>query len=133
MKYLLDTHTFLWAIGQSNDLPEKVIKELKNPNNEVYVSAITFWEISIKVRIKKLDLGGIQIEDLITFAEKMDFQVIDLTPEEASIYVNLAENTHNDPFDRMLIWQCIRRNMTIVSKDIEFDKFKDYGLKILWK
>jgi PIN domain nuclease of toxin-antitoxin system len=133
MKYLLDTHVFLWAIGQSKDLPEIVIKELKNPNNEVYVSAITFWEISIKIRIKKLDLGGIQIEDLIPFAEKMDFQVIDLTPEEANTYVNLAENTHNDPFDRMLIWQCIRRNMTIVSKDIEFEKFKDYGLKILWK
>ena len=133
MKYLLDTHAFLWAIGQSKDLPEAVVKELKNPNNEVYVSAITFWEISIKIRIKKLDLGGIQIEDLIPFAEKMDFQVIDLTPEEANTYVNLAENTHNDPFDRMLIWQCIRRNMTIVSKDIEFEKFKDYGLKILWK
>ena len=133
MKYLLDTHTFLWAIGQSKDLPEEVMKELKNPNNEVYVSAITFWEISIKIRIKKLDLGGIPSEDLISLAEKMDFQVIDLTPEEANTYIDLAESTHNDPFDRMLIWQCIRRNMTIVSKDIEFAKFKDYGLKILWK
>jgi PIN domain nuclease of toxin-antitoxin system len=133
MKYLLDTHAFLWAIGQSKDLPEEVMKELKNPNNEVYVSAITFWEISIKIRIKKLDLGGIPSEDLISLAEKMDFQVIDLTPEEANTYTDLAENTHNDPFDRMLIWQCIRRNMTIVSKDIEFAKFKDYGLKILWK
>jgi PIN domain nuclease of toxin-antitoxin system len=133
MKYLLDTHAFLWAIGQSKDLPEEVMKELKNPNNEVYVSAITFWEISIKIRIKKLDLGGIPSEDLISLAEKMDFQVIDLTPEEANTYIDLAENTHNDPFDRMLIWQCIRRNMTIVSKDIEFTKFKDYGLKILWK
>jgi PIN domain nuclease of toxin-antitoxin system len=87
MKYLLDTHTFLWAIGQSNDLPEKVIKELKNPSNEVYVSAISFWEIAIKVRIKKLELRGIQIEELIPFAEKMDFQVIDLTPEEVNIPV----------------------------------------------
>jgi PIN domain nuclease of toxin-antitoxin system len=133
MKYLLDTHAFLWAIGQSKDLPKEVMKELKNPNNEVYVSAITFWEISIKTRIKKLDLGGIPSEDLISLAEKMDFQIIDLTSEEANTYIDLAENTHNDPFDRMLIWQCIRRNMTIVSKDIEFAKFKDYGLKILWK
>jgi PIN domain nuclease of toxin-antitoxin system len=133
MKYLLDTHAFLWALGQSKDLPEEVSRELKNPNNEVYVSAVTFWEISIKTRIKKLDLGGIPSEDLLSLAEKLDFQVIDLTPEEANTYVNLAENTHNDPFDRMLIWQCIRRNMTIISKDIEFIKFKDYGLKVLWK
>lgn len=133
MKYLLDTHAFLSALAQSKDLPEEVSKELKNPNNVVYVSAITFWEISIKTRIKKLDLGGIPSEDLLSLAKKMDFQAIDLTPEEATTYVNLTENTHNDPFDRMLIWQCIRRNMTIISKDIEFAKFKDYGLKILWK
>jgi len=132
MKYLLDTHAFLWAIGQSSSLPEIVIRELKNPKNEVFVSAITFWEISIKTRIKKLDLGGIPQEDLVSLAEKMDFQVIDLTPEEANTYASLSESTHKDPFDRMLIWQCIQRNMTIISKDIEFEKFKDYGLKMLW-
>jgi PIN domain nuclease of toxin-antitoxin system len=133
MKYLLDTHTFLWAIGQSNDLPEKVLKELKNPNNEIFISAISFWEISIKTRIKKLDLGGIPIKDLISLAEKMDFQLIDVTPEEAATYINLAEDTHNDPFDRMLIWQCLCRNMTMVSKDIAFEKFKEYGLRLLGK
>lgn len=132
MKYLLDTHAFLWAIGQSASLPEVVINELKNPENEVFVSAITFWEISIKTRIRKLDLGGIPQEDLLPLAEKMDFQVIDLTPEEANSYANLTENTHNDPFDRMLIWQCIQRNLTMISRDIEFKKFKNYGLKLLW-
>jgi len=48
-------------------------------------------------------------------------------------YCNLSESTHTDPFDRMLIWQCIRRSMTIVSKDREFGKFEPYGLKVLWK
>jgi len=133
MKYLLDTHTFLWAVTQSKNLPEKVLQAIKNSTNEVFVSAITFWEISIKTRINKLDLGGLPLEDLITLAEKMDVQLIDLTPEEAITHNNLLENTHNDPFDRMLIWQCIKRNMTMVSKDTEFKKFKDYGLKILWK
>jgi PIN domain nuclease of toxin-antitoxin system len=132
MRYLLDTHAFLWAIGQSSSLPEKVVKELKNQENEVFVSAITFWEISIKTRIKKLDLGGIPQEDLVSLAEKMDFQVIDLTPEEANTYANLSENAHRDPFDRMLIWQCIQRKMTLVSKDVEFQKFKEYGLKLIW-
>jgi len=133
MKYLLDTHAFLWSISQSMDLPEKVVLAIKNPNNEIFVSAVTLWEISIKTRIKKLDLGGLPIEDLLRLSEKMDFQLIDLTPEEANSYVNLTENTHKDPFDRMLIWQCIRRNMTIISKDAEFKKFKVHGLKVLWK
>jgi len=132
MKYLLDTHVFLWALTQTKNLPKKVIQAIKDPNMEVYVSAITFWEISIKTRLRKLDLGGLPIEDLIMLTKKMDFQILDLTPEEANTYCNLAEETHTDPFDRMLIWQSIRRNLTIVSKDSEFDKFIPYGLKILW-
>jgi len=133
MNYLLDTHAFLWAITQSKDLPQKAIKALKNPHNDVFVSAITFWEIAIKTRIKKLDLGGLAIKDLIALAERMDFKLIELNPEEASSYGELAENTHNDPFDRMLIWQAIKRNMCMVSKDKEFEKFKAYGLNLLWE
>lgn len=133
MKYLLDTHAFLWAVSQSKDLPEKVYQVIKNPNNDVFVSAVTFWEIAIKSRIKKLDLGGLSAEDLISLAEQMDFQLIALTPEEAVSYANLNEDTHFDPFDRMLIWQCIRRHFTMVSKDSAFEKFQDFGLKILWK
>jgi PIN domain nuclease of toxin-antitoxin system len=133
MKYLLDTHTFLWTITQSKALPEKVIRAIKNPDNEIFVSAVTFWEISIKTRLKKLDLDGLPIEDLISLAEKMEFQIIELTSEEAYSYGNLDENTHKDPFDRMLIWQSIRRNMTLISNDSEFYKFKGCGLKLLWE
>ncbi len=133
MKYLLDTHTFLWSVAQSEVLPDKVQRAIKDPDNEIFISAVTLWEISIKVRIKKLDLGGLPIEDLILLAEEMDFQLIGLTPEEAHTYGDLAENTHHDPFDRMLIWQSIRRSMTIISKDAEFRKFKEFGLKVLWK
>lgn len=133
MKYLLDTHTFLWTITQSQALPKKVIQAVKNPNNEIFISAVTFWEISIKTRLKKLDLDGLPIEELLSLAEEMDFQLIDLTSEEANSYVNLDEDTHKDPFDRMLIWQSIRRNMTLISNDSRFDKFRVCGLKLLWK
>ncbi|OHD69877.1 MAG: DNA-binding protein [Spirochaetes bacterium RBG_16_49_21] len=133
MKYLLDTHTFIWTITQSKALPEKVIQAIKNPNNEIFVSAVTFWEISIKTRLKKLDLDGLPMEDLLSLAEEMDFQLIDLTSEEANSYGNLDEDTHKDPFDRMLIWQSIRRNMTLINNDSEFDKFRVCGLKLLWK
>jgi PIN domain nuclease of toxin-antitoxin system len=78
-------------------------------------------------------MEGLQIEELCDLAEKMDFELISLTPEEAIGYINLSEKTHKDPFDRMIIWQCISRNMTMISKDSEFKKFKTFGLKILWK
>ncbi len=132
MNYLLDTHTFLWTISSTGNLSKKAQEVIKNPKNEIYVSAVSFWEISIKTRLKKLNLDKIEPEELLTLSEKMDFQVISLTAEEAITYHKLKEETHNDPFDRMLIWQSISRNMTIISKDQEFYKFVPYGLQLIW-
>jgi PIN domain nuclease of toxin-antitoxin system len=132
MNYLLDTHTFLWTVSSTKDLSKKALEIIKNPKNEIYVSAVSFWEISIKTRLKKLNIDKIEPEELLPLAEKMDFQVISLTPEEAITYHKLKEETHNDPFDRMLIWQSISRNMTIISNDQEFHKFVPYGLKLVW-
>lgn len=77
---------FSWCITQSDKLPGKVRKAIQDPHNEIFISAVTFWEISIKSRLNKIDLGGLPIEDLIQLAEKMDFQCINLTPEEANTY-----------------------------------------------
>lgn len=133
MKYLLDTHTFIWSIAQSTLIPEQVQRELRNPGNEVFVSAVNLWEISIKTRLKKLDLGGLNVGDLIGVAEETGFRLIGLSPEEAATYEALGEDTHFDPFDRMLIWQAIHRNLTMVSRDAEFEKFVPHGLQLLWK
>ena len=132
MKCLLDTHTFLWALTETNKLSRKAIDVIKNPRNEIYVSSITFWEISIKTRIKKLDLDDIVPEDLIPLAEKMEFELISLAPEEAITYHKLDEAKHKDPFDRMLIWQSISRDLVLISKDKEFKNFLPFGLKLLW-
>ena len=132
MNYLLDTHTFLWAVSETKNLSKKVVETLKNQKNNIYVSAVTLWEISIKIRIKKLNIGTLEPEELISLAEQMDFELISLTPEESISYHNLLENTHKDPFDRMLAWQSISRNMVLISKDQELKKITKYGLKILW-
>ncbi len=132
MKYLLDTHSFLWALSETKNLSKKARETIKSPANDIYVSAVSFWEISIKTRIKKLDLDSLKPEELIPLAEKMKFELISLTPEEAITYHNLANQAHKDPFDRMLIWQSISRNMGLISKDREFRKFTQFGLKLLW-
>ncbi len=108
------------------------MKIIRNPDNGIYVSAVTFWEIAIKSRIGKLDLDGLMPDDLLPIAEEMEIQLIGLTPEEAISYGNLKESSHNDPFDRMLIWQAIRRDMVMISKDREFQNFIKYGLKLVW-
>lgn len=132
MNYLLDTHTFLWTVSNSEKLSKKAIEVIKNPKNEIFVSSISLWEISIKIRINKINLDTLKPEDLLTIAEKMNFQTINLSAEEAISYHELVESSHNDPFDRMLIWQSISRKYTLISKDKEFPKFIPYGLKLLW-
>jgi len=133
MRYLLDTHVFLWKVANSERIPAKVLAETENPDNEIFISAVSLWEIAIKTRVGKLDLGGISTDDLIPLASEMGIATLSLIPNEAVTYAKLKEPTHNDPFDRMLIWQAISRKLTLVSGDTEFRRFKKYGLKLLWK
>ena len=80
---------------------------------------------------------GVQVSPesstLVEAAESMGFIALALTPVEAATSSELFEDTHFDPFDRMLIWQAIQRDMTLVSKDPEFTKFKADGFSLLWK
>jgi PIN domain nuclease of toxin-antitoxin system len=132
MKYLLDTHTFLWSIYKTEELSKRTIGIIKNEDNEIFVSTISLWEIAIKVRLNKLELHGIHIKELPGIIEKMDYEIVDMQTEDAIEYSLLKEDTHNDPFDRMLIQQSINRNMIMISKDREFKKFVPYGLKLIW-
>jgi PIN domain nuclease of toxin-antitoxin system len=132
MNYLLDTHIFLWTVASSDKLPKNVQKTITNLNNEIFVSAVTFWEIAIKFRLGKLDLGGLNPSEFLRIAEEMEFQTINLSAEESSSYFQLKEEHHKDPFDRMLVWQAIQRNLTIISKDRKLEQFSDFGLMIYW-
>jgi PIN domain nuclease of toxin-antitoxin system len=131
MNCLLDTHAFLWLIGSSQQLSEKVKLIVKNKNNNIYVSALTFWEIAIKVGIKKLTVSGFGPEDLPEIAKKSNLEII--TPnavEFASCHLLEIKKDHKDPFDRMLIWQALKRDLSILSCDNHFQKYK--GLKVIW-
>ena len=133
MKLLLDTHTFIWAYSEPKQLPALAGATITNPNNEVFVSAVSFWEIAIKIAIGKLKPIGHHPTKLVQVAESLGIKPISLLPEEAATYVNLTENTHFDPFDRMLIWQAISRKLTLISNDSRFERFVPEGLKLLWK
>ena len=106
---------------------------ITDASNEVFVSAVSFWEIAIKITIGKLKPVGHHPAKMVQVAESLGMKPIPLLPEEVATYVNLAENTQFDPFDRMLIWQAINRKMTLVSGDSQFRHFIPDGLKLLWK
>lgn len=133
MRLLLDTHAFLWAYSEPAKLPAATRKAISDPVNEVFVSAVSLWEISIKIYIGKLKPIGRHPSKLIQIAQSMDITPIPLLPAEAVDYVKLKNKEHRDPFDRMLIWQAISLKLTLISGDKEFKKFDKDGLKILWK
>ncbi|MCT8335904.1 type II toxin-antitoxin system VapC family toxin [Leptospira sp. 85282-16] len=132
MTFLLDTHALLWVIGDSKQLSKKITTIVQDQENQIFVSVISLWEISLKFKLGKLKLSGFKPEDIPKLLEKLNIGIIELNQEEASSYHNLKEDFHKDPFDRMLIWQCISRKLTFISKDSEIKKYKISGLKTIW-
>ena len=132
LKLLLDTHTLLWAIGKTGELSKTVIQEIKNPNNEIFVSAVSLWEIALKSSIGKL-IVDFDVKDIPKYCNKMEFELIPLEPTDALSCVQLPQkNNHKDPFDRMLIYQCIKNDYTLISKDEKIKVYKKDGLKLIW-
>ena len=132
-QYLLDTHTFIWSIVDKNKLSEIALKTVQDSNNQLFISAVSFWEIAIKHSKGKLDLENFHIQNLLDYCRRLMIKQIPLLPEEAINYSNFpfAEN-HKDPFDRMLIYQCIANNYILVSKDSKMAVYKENGLKCIW-
>ncbi|MCW7494720.1 type II toxin-antitoxin system VapC family toxin [Leptospira sp. 2 VSF19] len=132
MAYLLDTHALLWVIGDSKQLSKKITTIVQDQENQIFVSVISLWEISLKFKLGKLKLSGFKPEDIPKLLEKLNINIIELNQQEASSYHHLKEDFHRDPFDRMLIWQCISRKLTFISKDSEIKKYRISGLKTIW-
>lgn len=113
-------------------LSVKVRRILEDTNNRVLVSAISFWEISLKYGLGKLDLQGIAPDQLPTLTTQTGFELIGLLPEESATYHQLQANWHRDPFDRMLIWQAIKNNFTLITRDSHVANYKSVGLNVIW-
>ena len=132
MTYLLDTHTLIWAVTAPEKLSETAAAVIKNAQNDVIVSAITFWELSLKHSLGQLTLDGYTPADFVDAARDADVQLLDLTSSVAASYHQLTRSYHRDPFDRMLIWQAIQRRYCLVSKDRTMEKYRTEGLNLLW-
>lgn len=116
--------------------PEKIPKKLRssmlNPDSSVYISIITFWEISLKFTVGKIDLKGILPDKLPEIARNDGFKIIDLDADTTSSFYKLPKVKNKDPFDRMLAWQAINKDLYLLTKDQDFADYKDHGLKIVW-
>lgn len=133
MKLLLDTCALLWSLQDAKRLSAPARQALRNPENRVAVSAISFWEISLKCGLGKLTLDGAEPEDLPGFVIDAGWEIVPLSPEIAASAGRLPwVPPHRDPFDRLLVWTAIREDFTLVSRDGLMRIYAPHGLKICW-
>jgi PIN domain nuclease of toxin-antitoxin system len=130
-RYLIDTHTLLWSIFEPEKLGEQATSILENPTQQIFVSCLSLWEVSLKYSLGKLILGC-QPENLLQIVDEMGFEKLSLTVEESALFYQLPRMPHKDPFDRMLIWQAISNDLIFISKDGKFSEYKQYGLNVVW-
>lgn len=129
--YLLDTHYLLWAVADTKKLSKKINKIIIDPENTIVVSAISFWEVSLKYELGKLTISGFLPEQLPQACAEMGFDIEQLSPIDSSSYHQLNPSFHKDPFDKMLIWQAICNKYTFISNDQTIEKYQSLGLRLL--
>jgi PIN domain nuclease of toxin-antitoxin system len=132
MTYLLDTHALLWTLIEPDKLSEAAHKVLSQPDSHVVVSAISFWEISLKYRLGKLKLTNLHPEEIPDLCQLIDLELLPLDPVSCASYVNLPQPPHRDPFDNMLVWLALQYNYTLISGDKSLEIYTNHGLRILW-
>lgn len=130
MNYLVDTQIFLWSVISPKKILKKISKILNDPEPTKFISVLSFWEISLKFSLEKIDLIGISPDELPDVARRANFDIIGLDVEAASSYHKLPKTNNKDPFDRMLAWQAICKDFFLLTQDSDFLSYKDHGLKI---
>jgi PIN domain nuclease of toxin-antitoxin system len=133
MIYLLDTHALIWATLENKKLSKKIHEIIVSRENEICVSTVSFWEISLKTRIGNFSFDNVDVKSFPQHARNMGFSIIDLKEQETITFHELPlKENHKDPFDRMLIWQAMVNGMAMISKDDNFKQYKIDGLKLIW-
>jgi len=127
MKVLLDTHSFLWFLGGDAALSKQARTLIENPRNEKFISIASFWEIAIKNSLGKLTLD-VPFAELKTESIKNSFHILPITFED-TLQLNTLPFHHRDPFDRIIISQAMKNNLTLVSRD---NNFSLYNVNLLW-
>lgn len=132
MKYLLDTHALLWALAEPHKLSQRVREILESPYVQVVVSAVSFWEISMKYAKGKLVLSGFTPEDIIQASRQMGLDIMPLSAEVCATYHQLNATYHKDPFDKMLLRIAKSENMPLISNDQLIKLYQAEGILVVW-
>ena len=115
MRLLLDTHLLLWAAAQPQRLSPEAIKLLQDPQNQLFCSAASIWEIAIKSGLGRDDFK-VNVRRLRRGLLENDYSELAITSEHAVAVYDLPP-VHKDPFDRILVAQSIVEGMALLTAD----------------
>lgn len=125
---LLDTCTFLWIVRDSPELSPVARSLFVDPENIIYLSAVSAWEISVKHGLGKLPLAT--LPHIYVPNERLRHDILSLPLDEgAAGTMSRLPALHNDPFDRMLICQAITHGLTLLTPD---PLIHQYPVNVKW-
>ena len=128
MKFLVDTHTILWALTSPEELSQRARDILSDSSAEVLVSISVPWEMAIKAGTGKLDCADI-LDEFDTLMEAGGYRMLDTSAKHV-IQSGKLPHHHKDPFDRLLAAQALDLRIPIISCDELLDS---YGVRRIWK
>ena len=128
MRLLLDTHVVLWWTGQLGKVSPTVRGLIRDPGNEVLVSAGTAWEMAIKARSGKLQVSAGLLDDFDGQLAALGWHALPILPAHGILAARLPGD-HKDPFDRLLVAQGMIEGLTIASIDTQVSAL---GAQVIW-
>lgn len=128
MRILLDTSAFVWSLDQREKLNNAAQRILQEGDQEIFLSAVSSWEIVIKWFLGKLKLPKAPAELIPEALARFPVQPLAVTHNHSLAVAELPRH-HNDPFDRMLIAQARSEKLVLMTADPVFEK---YSVKTFW-
>ncbi|MCL2063466.1 MAG: type II toxin-antitoxin system VapC family toxin [Candidatus Cloacimonetes bacterium] len=121
MKYLLDTHTLIWCFTEFESLSKNVVDIISDPEKTKFISIVSFFEITIKLKIDKLNIG-ISLDDLFKLAKNRNFVMLPIKQKHLNVYLTQI-SFHKDPFDRLLVASAKSENLVLITSDKDIHQY----------
>jgi PIN domain nuclease of toxin-antitoxin system len=128
VRYLLDTGVWLWTLDSVDRLNKKAVELLADGTQDLYFSAASSWEISIKMKIGKLKLPGSPATYVPKRLSAQSIQSLAISQKHALAVYDLPMH-HADPFDRLLVAQARTEGMVLLTADAIF---REYKVDLFW-
>ena len=118
MAFIMDAHVLIWVANDPHNLPSRVLSILNNPENSVYISIASLWELRIQQSIGRLILP----KNFFHLLHLSGYKILHITVDHLEKLLDLPL-LHRDPFDRIIIAQALAEEFILISKDAMIQQY----------